>query len=161
MSETDERDDIYSATLIITGDDLEPDDVTLLLELAPSQAWRRGEKRVFDSGSEHIYEWGGWKLWLDDEKKNLELEDQLAYWCELLEAKREVLHDFVRQGYWVRLDCYISTSSIAPFRLEWELQKKLVELGADLDFHVLAYETAQPNKSFDRSANKLAFHPTT
>jgi hypothetical protein len=59
------RDDhCCSVTLIVVGDDLEPDVVTSVLGWLPNKSWRRGEhkrvmqpdgnERVFDS----IHDWG-------------------------------------------------------------------------------------------------------
>jgi hypothetical protein len=54
-----------SATLIITGIDLDPDVITEALDLTPTQTWRRGEQKRFvrPDGSvrqfDSIHELGG------------------------------------------------------------------------------------------------------
>jgi hypothetical protein len=141
MNETDEPEKQEygcSTTLIITGDELEPDEVTRLLQLTPSQSWRRGERKQSTGRSEHVYEWGGWKLFIEDGKRTLNLEEQLAYWYDLLRAKREILHEFANRDYWLRLDCYISTDATASICLDWELQTKMVSIGVDLTLSIYA-----------------------
>ena len=82
-----------SVTLIVVGDDLEPEVVTSTLGWPPDQSWRRGERkrftrpdgteRVFDS----VHDWGGWKLFTADDERGRSLQDQVAAWLERLRVK--------------------------------------------------------------------------
>ncbi len=154
-SKRKEREYDCSTTLIITGVELEPDEITRLLQLTPSQTWRRGEKK--QSTTEHVYEWGGWKLFIADDKREFPLEEQLAYWYDLLQAKRETLHEFANRDYWLRLDCYISTEATASICLDWDLQTKMVRIGVDLTLSIYALtHQRQPNKALHPTAYSFA-----
>ena len=129
-----------STTLIITGDELDPDEVTKSLGLIPNQAWKKNQKRMFPSGNEHIYKWGGWKLFIADEKRELYLEEQLEHWYKLLKTKRKQLCYLANQGYWVRFDCYVSTDATASICFDLNLQRKIIKLGVDLTFSIFSSE---------------------
>jgi hypothetical protein len=104
-----------SVTLIVTGDDLEPDVVTSALGWPPDQSWRRGERkrftrpdgteRVFDS----VHDWGGWKLFTADERRR-SLQDQVAAWLERLRVKAQALQSLRDRAWAVELDCFAATS---------------------------------------------------
>ena len=82
-----------SVTLIILGNNLEPDCISEKLSLKPSQSWRKGElkeierndgsKLSFDSRNEY----GGWKLFTAPEHKDDSLEVQLYCWIQILQDK--------------------------------------------------------------------------
>lgn len=142
MEEKDEeREYNCSTTLVITGDKLDPDKVTKLLKLIPNQSWKKNQKRVFSSGNEYIYKWGGWKLFISDEKRELYLEEQLKRWYKLLKLKRKQLYYLANQGYWVCLDCYISTDATASICFDLKLQRKMIKLGVDLTFNIFSSQS--------------------
>jgi hypothetical protein len=105
-----------SVTLIVVGNDLEPEAVTSALGWHPDQSWRRGERkrftradgaeRVFDS----VHEWGGWKLFTADDERGRSLQDQVAAWLERLRVKGEALQSLRDRGWEVELDCFAATS---------------------------------------------------
>jgi hypothetical protein len=81
---------LCSATLMILGDNLIPEKISELLKIKPNQTWEKGEQKSFTTRDgktnfhDSIYEWGGWKSFVPKEKEDLELDEQLEYWCDLL-----------------------------------------------------------------------------
>ncbi|KRA75969.1 hypothetical protein ASD78_08420 [Lysobacter sp. Root667] len=68
------------ATLRVSGQDLQPDEITVLLGAAPTYSQTKGEKRVFASGRERIPSLGSWHL----SARTTEPEDLDAQVAELL-----------------------------------------------------------------------------
>jgi len=137
-SEKDEREYECSTTLIITGEELNPDEVTQLLHLEPSQSWRRGELKQPSIGNQSVYEFGGWKLFITDDRREQYLEKQLLHWYDLLKPKHEIFHEFNRRGFSLQLDCFITTDEAVSIYLDLELQKKLIKISVDIALSVSA-----------------------
>lgn len=145
---TEEPEYLCSATLMILGDDLIPEKITELLKIEPNQTWRRGERKslvrrggtveYFDS----IYEWGGWKAFIPGEKQDLELHEQLTYWCDLLERPEPVMRKLEEEGYWLQISCYVSTTATASIILSADLQQRLANLRLELAFSIFAGEVS-------------------
>ena len=105
-----------SVTLIVLGDDLEPEVVTSTLGWSPDQSWRRGEQkrftrpdgtvRVFDS----VHDWGGWKRFTAKDERGRSLQEQVAAWLERLRVKMEELRSLHDRGWQLELDCFAATS---------------------------------------------------
>ena len=105
-----------SVTLIVLGDDLEPEVVTSTLGWSPDQSWRRGEQkrftrpdgtvRVFDS----VHDWGGWKLFMKGDDRECSLQEQVDKWLERLRGTSQVLQCLHDRGWDVELDCFAATS---------------------------------------------------
>ena len=137
MSESEPK--VYqSATLIVLGEDLEPSGVSQALGLIPSQAWRKGEQKSFISQVdgqrrffESIYDYGGWKLQLDEERRSNELCDQLAHWVSVLRPKASELQDLLEQGAEIELNCCV-VSTTALVEVNHKLLGELGNLGVDL-----------------------------
>jgi len=150
---TEEPEYSCSATLIILGDDLVPEAVTELLKIEPNQSWRRGERKSFvrhDGTVEYfdsIYEWGGWKAFIPDDKQDLELHEQLAYWCDLLEGRESVIRKLEEQGCWLQISCYVSTSATASIILSADLQQMLANLRLELSFSIFADEVSSDGEA--------------
>jgi hypothetical protein len=150
---TEESEYSCSATLIILGDDLVPENVTELLKIEPNQMWRMGERKSFvrrDGTVEYfdsIYERGGWKAFIPDEKEDLELHEQLTYWCDLLEGRESVMHELEGQGCWLQINCYVSTSATASIILSADLQRRLANLRLELSFSIFADEVSSEGEA--------------
>lgn len=135
-----------SATLIILSDDLVPERISELLKIEPNQTWRRGERKSFvqPNGTviyfDSVYEWGGWKSFIPDEKQDLELHERLAHWCNLLEGRESVMRELEEQGCWLQINCYVSTSATASIILSADLQRRLASLRLELSFSIFADE---------------------
>ncbi|HEY9627960.1 MAG TPA: DUF4279 domain-containing protein [Coleofasciculaceae cyanobacterium] len=133
---------LSSATLIILADDLDPQEVTEQLGLQPNRSWCKGEQKSFvrNNGTvrkfNDVYEWGGWKCFLPEEKKHLNLAEQLSHWCDALEGRESAMRELERQGYSLEINCYISTAATASIILSADLQKRLADLRLDLFFDI-------------------------
>lgn len=145
-----------SVTLIVLGDDLEPDLVTSALGWSPNKSWRRGErknfvradgtKRVFDS----VYEWGGWKLFSSDEERELSLREQVAAWLERLRGKAAAFKVLQQHGCEARLDCYTNTAEYLEFSAEALSELAGLPLGLCLKFDAISSE---PDSAFEPPSN--------
>ena len=105
-----------SITLIVIGDDLEPEKVTSALGWSPNQSWRRGEQKQFirRDGSIRtfgsIHEWGGWKLFSSDEERKLSLDEQLTAWMARLRTKGHELQGLHQRGWKSELNFFVASS---------------------------------------------------
>jgi len=137
-----------SVTLIVVGDNLEPDVVTFALGWPPDQSWRRGERKRFTrpDGTErvfdNVYEWGGWKHFATDDERKQALQDQVAAWLERLRGKRQALRSLCERGWEVELDCFAATSEClaVPALVLGELAE--LGVGLVLTFSAGEYERA-------------------
>ena len=135
---------VCSATLLILGDELIPENVTAQLGLKPNQSWQKGEQKSFvrNDGTvryfESKYEWGGWKCFIPEEQKGLELEEQLVWWCSLLENKESVMRSLEEKDCWLQMDCFITTSETAAFEISADLQNRLASLRLNLTLNFWA-----------------------
>ena len=90
--------------LVILGYDLNPDEVTQALDIVPSQAWHKGEnhKRTRPNGTIEVYDtvypWGGWKLWLLGELREMPLKSQIEHWLQLLNERSVEIKRLKEQG---------------------------------------------------------------
>ena len=125
-----------SVTLLVVGDDLQPEVVTSTLGWPPNQSWRRGERkrfkrpdgteRVFDS----VHEWGGWKLFVADDERGRSLQEQVVAWLERLRVKGQALRCLHDRGWEIELDCFAATSECLD--LPVSVLGELVGLGVGL-----------------------------
>jgi hypothetical protein len=133
---------VASATLIVLGDDLEPDFVTRALGMFPDQAWRRGERPTTKTSSGRLIahpavaEWGGWKRFLPEALKGELLEIQLQHWVETLAANVDRIRELLTTGHTVTIDVYFSASEPKLIELKAHLLLALGQLGVDVDLHV-------------------------
>jgi len=134
------------AMLLVTAENLDPAKVTELLGLEPTQEWRKGERKVYRSATgelkqlDSIHEWGGWKLWPKEAFWDLQFEDQLRHWGDLLSSKGDQLRSLRVGGASVVLDCFLITSETVDFHVPAELQAQLATLGIDLYFAFQAHD---------------------
>ena len=117
---------------------MEPNTITRLLSLSPSQSWVRGEKRVFPNGREHTYQWGGWKLFEDTSKSDLSLEDQISSWSDVLSKLPEQIQKIRALKCNLVLDCYLEINEVASPVLDSELLAALGGLGIKVAFNIFA-----------------------
>lgn len=126
---------ISSATLMILGAHLQPGEVSSLLKMRPSKAWRRGEVK---SVGESLHEWGGWKKFLPPAQIKRLLPMQLHYWARALKEKADAFSHLRALGYHCALNCYVGTSGTATISLPAELQLAIGALGLTLELDVFA-----------------------
>ena len=125
---------IQSTTLIITGEDLVPSEVSSLLGLEPKRFRQKGTvpPDMRPDGAlrfpGRISESGLWKVWID-EILSLSLEEQIEYWCGKIEYNREGFRIISERGYQIILDCYIDPGTVTTY----ELKPALLECLASAD----------------------------
>ncbi len=126
-----------SVTLIIVGEDLDPEEVTKALGMEAHQSWRQGERRAFlrpDGSIRHfdsVHEEGGWKHFLPDRyKKNRPLHEQFYLWLARLRELAEALKTLTARGWEVELDCFATGSEVLV--LSNSELRELAELGVGL-----------------------------
>ena len=133
---------VSSVTLIILGEDLDPDMVSQELSLTPSKSWRKGEQMSFSrpDGSKRLFDsrhnWGGWKLFVDPKYENDLLETQLQFWCETLRDKTNAIARLKSKGMYCALSLFITTDATASIVLPETLQKSLANLGLEIDLSI-------------------------
>ena len=135
-----EREYVGSVTLILLGDDLDPDRVSAELQLVPSQCWRRGERKSLraNDGTTRIldseHEWGGWKLFVSAEQKDSPIESQLEFWVGLLQSRMASLKQLKLLGFECILDVFVASSETASIAISHQLQWSVAALGLDMHF---------------------------
>lgn len=147
LSDGDEKDYTSSVYFAVVGYDLDPEFVSATLSLSPSRAWKKGDKRIYKSGGEHVSAWGGWQLVQKKEHLPLILEKQIETWLDLLSSKAEGVKSLQSAGLWVSLSCYVSVSNSATLELLPEMLAKLGNLGIILDWNIFSHPE-------DRGASK-------
>jgi len=130
------KDYTSSVTLVITGENLDPDVVTEKLSLIASQSWRRGETKEFPSGRKHIYPHGGWKLFAHEQEISLPIELQFQAWTARLAPKAEEIKALAAAGLSVVLDCYLATKNAATIQIDAKLLAALGALGVEVNFNI-------------------------
>lgn len=125
-----------SVTLIVTGKDLDPDEVTALLGMTPDQSWRYGEHRSFvrNDGStrvfDSIHDESGWKCFMPSAQSNWSLQEQLASWLDRLSGFGDHIRRFNDRGWETELNCFVASSEF--LQLSTSILSKLAGLGLDL-----------------------------
>jgi hypothetical protein len=98
--------DESSITLRFFGDDLVPDELTQLLGVEPSIAYRKGD--IFRGKTyDRIYDIGSWRL--RSERSESDLEDKIDRLLDKLPSDLEIWHDLTRKfqvdlfcGLWMK-----------------------------------------------------------
>src|SRR5689334_603767 len=127
----DESQYYCSVTLCVLGDNIDPEKVTSCLGIQPSRSFRKGEHPSFvmrDGTVKQLdipYACGGWKLYIAEEKKTLDVPDQIDYWCDFLTTRQDAIRELKSHGYSIILDCFITTKDTAEFFITSSLQRKL------------------------------------
>jgi hypothetical protein len=110
------EEDVSLTSLIILGDELNPQDLTVILGLEPEYSWRKDDA-VPDS--DYSYHGGGWKCYIPSENQDLEVGDQLNWWCQLLESKASFLRSFEGKDFQWEINCFATSGlEIKPNVLE-------------------------------------------
>jgi len=126
--------------LIFCREDVDPDVVTKILCLEPTESVRVGDSEKYDNGSEYTSHNGVWKLELEDANRTETVEDQISRWVSLLEPKIEQLNQLKELGYSPYLDCIAEPGSLSLCIAPHSLQK-LSELNISLS--VWLYENKE------------------
>jgi len=108
-----------SVTLIVVGEDLDPEEVTRALGMEAHRSWRRGERKAFvrPDGSvqyfDSVHEEGGWKHFLPERyQDNRPLHEQIYLWVARLRGLAEAIKTLTERGWEVELDCFAIGSEV-------------------------------------------------
>ena len=143
-----------SCKLYVRGDDLDPQQVTALLGVEPSEAYRRGDHLRYppkhkdaDRPGSLIVRTGTWRLDIDQEKRwSWDAAAQLDYWCVFLTSREPVIRELQQRGYDVMIDCFIDEGPVVYLDVSVELMRTLGNLGVALKFGFYNGENLQPEK---------------
>ena len=144
-----EKEYVSSVTLMILGENLNPDMVTAQLSLTPSRAWCKGEQKSFvrSNGSKCVFdsrhEWGGWKCFIDQTHENALLEKQLQFWCDTLRDRVDAIARLKSKGMHCALSLFVTMDDIASIILTAELQVSLASLGLELELSIMADDASE------------------
>jgi hypothetical protein len=141
--------------LLVRGDELDPEQVTALLGVEPSEAHRLGDHLPYprnhkDAGkpSDLIARTGTWKLDVDKEKKwSWDAEAQLDYWCVFLTSREAAIRKLQARGFEVVLDCFVDEGPVVYVDLSAELMQTLGNLGVALKFAFYDSANLQPDET--------------
>lgn len=121
-----------SCTLMILSGQSRSEEVTLELGIIPDRQWNRGDTIP---GLDRPYDWSGWKKFLPAELADAGLSDQLAYWINLLNLKKDSLLRLANNGFHISLACGIyaaeenrTASIVVPPALAEDIGKLGIEL---------------------------------
>ncbi|TXC66472.1 DUF4279 domain-containing protein [Piscinibacter aquaticus] len=128
-----------TVTLMLLGDNLVPGEITRLLSLRPTQAWRRGEPS--HRASDPVHGYGGWKKALPESQVSRPLPSQLRYWVRTLAGRSQAIATLAHQGHLCSLSCYIASSGTASIIVPPELQRAVAALGLELRLSFFAQES--------------------
>jgi hypothetical protein len=101
--------------LIFCRDDVDPEVVTRILQLSPTESLRVGDEAHYPwNGQRFVSNVGLWRLRLPPEPDaDQRVEDQLARWVEFLQPKSEAFRELTELGYRPYLDCKAEARSLS------------------------------------------------
>ncbi len=142
-----------SCKLYVRGDDLDHGQVTTLLGVEPSEAYRKGDHLPFPPGHERAGEPGGiifqrgmWRLEVDKEKKwEWDAAAQLDYWGVFLMRRELAIRELQARGYELLIDCFIDEGPVVYVDVSVELMRILGHLGVAVKFGFYNGENLQPD----------------
>ena len=117
--------------LVFCQEDVDPDLVTRVLCIEPTELLRFGELGKYYNGAEYISQVGLWKLELENTNQAEIVEDQISRWISLLEPKIEQLNQLEKLGYSPYLECIAEPGSLS-LCIEPPSLQKLGELNISL-----------------------------
>jgi uncharacterized protein DUF4279 len=101
-------------SLVFCHDKVDPDLVTQLLDLSPSEAQHVGDIGRYEwNGQQYVSHVGLWKLRLPVADDSQTVEDQLVLWVELLRPKSAALGRLRELGYSPYIDCKAESRSLS------------------------------------------------
>lgn len=117
--------------LAFCRENVDPDVVSRLLELTPSEALKVGGSAVDLNGAPYVSHLGSWKLNLPNCDFQNTVEEQIALWIELLRPKSQALAQLREMDYSPYLDCKAETGYLS-LCIEPKSLKALGELHVSL-----------------------------
>lgn len=126
------------ATLRFVGADLDPDEVTAAVGMAPDVGHKRGEVRVAVRGREYKFPRGIWYITTEDWPSR-NLEAHVVRLLDRVEGVRERLASYSRANPDVRFEImchWVSASGHGGPSLSPETLARIAAMGATLDFDI-------------------------
>ena len=117
--------------LVFCRENVDPDVVSRLLDLNPSEALKVGDPAVHTNGAPYISHLGLWKLNLPNCDQQSTVEQQIALWIDLLRPRSAALAQLKDMDYSPYLDCKAEARSLS-LCIEPESLKLLGELQVSL-----------------------------
>ena len=100
--------------LVFSHPDVDPDVVTQLLDLTPSETLHVGELGRYEwNGEQFVSNVGLWKLRLSLADDSQTVEEQLAVWIEILKPKSAALGRLAELGYSSYIDCKAQSRALS------------------------------------------------
>lgn len=99
-------------SLVFCRENVDPDLVTRLLDLSPTQSFRVGDQYEWQAGT-RISSVGLWKMRLTATAECDTVEQQLAAWLELLQPRAKALERLVVLDYHPYVDCKAEPRSLS------------------------------------------------
>jgi hypothetical protein len=134
------REYVGHVNLLISGDNLDPTQVTRALGIRPTHSWRKGEKLHFPELNvefERTHTQGGWKGRVPPAIRKRPVEAQLDWWVKALTPRAKQLRDLRSRGYYLRLAWCVVTSATASLVVPVALQQALARLHLHWEISVL------------------------
>lgn len=141
-----ETSEYCKTTLYVSGDDLDPQEVTQLLGLDPDDSHRPGDRsfKVKPDGTpdpnmptRYVFKRGGWRRAIDDDKRrSWDVSAQLEYWCAFVSERAEAVRALQSRGNQVSIDCYINEGPVVYVDLVPSLMHKLGALNIKVSFGI-------------------------
>lgn len=117
--------------LVFCRENVDPDLVSQMLDLAPTESVKVGESAEHLNGAQYISHLGTWKLNLPESNPDQTVEEQIGLWVELLRPKSLALNQLRGMGYSPYLDCKAEAGSLS-LCIEPELLASLGEMNVSL-----------------------------
>jgi hypothetical protein len=130
----------FSISLSISAEDLDPDEITRLLGIQPTKAWRKGVPQPGRAGRQgRVPTFGAWSTSLSrDQTTEWDVEAAISMVLDRILVSEEVWKQVVTNAkarifVGLTLDTYNRGFGFAPSML-----KRMAELGIQLDFDIYA-----------------------
>lgn len=103
MGRAEESSESPYATLVVSGDEVNPDTVSEILGLSPSRAFKAGDP--YSRG--HVRRHGMWALSSHEAVVSEDLEDHVRWLLDRIEPVQAVLHDYLQaKGTFGFITCF-------------------------------------------------------
>lgn len=137
-----------STQLVFCREDVDPDMVTRLLDLTPSESVKVGDSVEDENGHRYSSHLGIWKLDLPNVNINHTVEDQIGHWIALLQPRSAALSHLKGLGYSPYLSCKAAPGSLS-LCIEPELLVRLGNLNIALSIWLYEQPTSSlpPNQA--------------
>lgn len=133
------RNQEHAVSIRIIGDGLDPNEITKLLNIEPSEAHKKGDENVKKSKSGKLmvfspFDTGLW-AYSSCEDKEVSLESHIKCLLTVFEPSWEKLKDICNRGYRIDLFCGVFSSSNGQtgISIGHDIIKKLSEVNISID----------------------------